>query len=132
MSISNFLELELLDHLFTDTAYAPPATLYLALSTADPGEDGTGLAEPAGNGYARRSCTAADMAAAAAGAKSNGVELAFAQASGGTWGTITHIALMDAITAGNVLWSGALAAPRTVNDGDTFRFAIGNLTFTLD
>ena len=62
-SISDFLEEELLDHIF-NAAYAPPGTVYLGLSTADPGDDAAGLAEPVGGGYGRIAIT---FGAAAAG-----------------------------------------------------------------
>lgn len=35
-SLTNYLELELLDHVLNNAAYTPAATLYLALATADP------------------------------------------------------------------------------------------------
>ena len=42
MSFSNYLETELLDHVFTNSAYTAPSTLYLALFTGAPGEAGGG------------------------------------------------------------------------------------------
>lgn len=50
----------------------------------------------------------------------------FAQATAG-WGTITHWAIMDAITAGNMLYHDALVAPLAVNNLDTPRFQAGDL-----
>lgn len=52
-----YLENALLNHAVNKSAYTPPTTVYVGLSTADPGDDGTGLAEPAGNGYARQAIT---------------------------------------------------------------------------
>ena len=54
-SIADYLENELSDHVMGVGAYTPPATVYLGLSTADPTDDASGLAEPSGNGYARES-----------------------------------------------------------------------------
>jgi len=127
-SFSNFLENELLDHLFAGGTYATPSK-YIALSTADPTEDGSGLAEPEGGSYARVQVTAWD--AAASGATANTNEISFPQATG-SWGTITHFAIMDALTAGNMLAHGALSAQKVVGDGDTVKFAAGDLDVTLD
>ncbi|KKL90267.1 hypothetical protein LCGC14_1906360, partial [marine sediment metagenome] len=38
----------------------------------------------------------------------------------------------DALTAGNLLATGALTTSKTINDGDTAEFAIGALDITLD
>ena len=42
MSFTNFLETEILDHVFAGAAYSAPGTHYLALYTAAPGETGGG------------------------------------------------------------------------------------------
>lgn len=130
MSFSDFLEDALLDHVFKVAAYTVPTNLYIALSTADPLDDNSGLAEPVGNGYARVLNNV--NWASVAGTVNNSAAVTFPQASGGSWGTITHFAIFDAITAGNQLGSGALATSRLVNDGDTPEFAINDITVTLD
>lgn len=133
MSASNFLELEILDHILGGADYTRPATVYLAASTADPGETGSGLAEPSGNNYSRVSVTnnATNWPAASAGSKSNGTAMAFPTASG-SWGTITHLAIMDAPTGGNLLFKMALTAAQAVGAGATLNFPIGNITITCD
>jgi len=50
---SNYWENKILDHIFGKGSYAPP-TIYVGLSTADPTDDGSGLAEPSGNAYSSR------------------------------------------------------------------------------
>lgn len=129
-SFGNYLEDEILDHIFGKGSYTPP-TIYVALSTADPTDDGSGLAEPSGNGYARKSTAGADWNAASGGALDNANDITFAQATG-SWGTITHFALMDALTAGNMLAHGALSASKAIGNGDTAKFAAGELDVTLD
>ena len=42
-----------LDHILKVTTFTPTADIYLALSTADFLEDGSGAAEPVGNNYSR-------------------------------------------------------------------------------
>jgi len=129
-SFSNYWEDEILDHLFGKGAYSPP-TIYVALSSANPGESGTGLSEPGGNGYARAVTSAGDWSAADGGLLDNADAIEFGTAAG-DWGTMTHFALFDAATAGNMLAYGTLTQSKTVNGGDTVRFAAGDLEVTLD
>ena len=132
-SFGNYLENELLDHVFGNAAYSAPATLYLALSTADPTDDGSGIAEPSGGSYARLGVTnnATNFPAAVSGAKSNGVDFTFATATA-SWGVITHMAIYDAITGGNMLAHAVLTASKNVDNGDTLSFEAGELDITLD
>ncbi len=127
---SDYWENEILDHLFGKGLYAPPAAIYLALSTADPGDGGAGAAEPAGGSYARVETSSGDWAGASGGAICNVDTIEFAQATS-AWGTITHFALYDAALGGNLLACGPLADPKTVAAGDAVRFAPGDLTVTL-
>ena len=129
-SFSDYWENEILDHLFGKGSYTPP-TIYVGLSTADPGDDGTGLSEPSGNGYARVATSAADWNSASGGSLDNADAIDFAEATG-DWGTITHFGLFDAATGGNVLAHGALTLSKTISNGDTARFATGDLDVSLD
>lgn len=113
-SISDFLENELLDHVFQVGAYPPP-TVYICLSTADPTDDASGIAEPVGNNYARKAHAAWNTAAARA-ITNNGV-ITFNQASG-AWGTITHYAIYDHATAGNMLAHGSLTTGKVIVNGN--------------
>jgi len=122
-SIADFLENELLDHV-CNAAYTPPATVYLGLSTADPLDTGAGLAEPSGNGYVRKAIT---FAAAASRQVAQNADVDFDQATG-SWGTITHWALFDAESAGNMMAHGALAASKEVVSGNTPSVASGEVT----
>jgi hypothetical protein len=112
--ISNYLANELLDHVF-NAAYAPPATVYLGLSTADPTDTGSGLAEPVGSGYARQPIT---FGAAASRRVTQGSAVTFPQATG-AWGTVSHWALFDAVSGGNMLAHGALAQAKSVVANNT-------------
>lgn len=129
-SFSNYTEDALLNHLFGKGNYAPP-TIYVGLSTADPGDSGAGLSEPTGNGYARVETTGADWNTAAGGLLDNGNMILLGPATG-NWGTLTHFALFDAATGGHLLLHGALAQPKTIDSGDSARFASGELNITLD
>ncbi len=129
-SFSNYWENEVLDHLFGKGAYTPP-TIYVALTAADPGEAGAGLSEPVGNGYARAQTAPSDWNTANGGLLDNAGEIEFDTPTD-NWGTLTHFALFDAATAGNMLAYGTLTNAKTVGSGDTVRFAAGELNVTLD
>lgn len=129
-SFSDYWENEVLDHLFGKGVYTPP-TIYVGLSTADPGDDGTGLSEPVGNGYARMQTAASDWSTASGGLLGNINAITFAAATG-NWGTVTHFALFDAASAGHMLTHGALTQAKTINSGDVARFAGGDLSIALD
>lgn len=122
-SISDFLENELADHVFNNAAYTPPATVYLALSTADPTDAGSGMAEPSGNGYARQAIT---FGAASARRVTQSATVTFPQATG-AWGTITHWAIFSASTGGNMLAHGAFSASKSVVSGNTPSVASGQV-----
>lgn len=130
MSLSNYTENKFLDMLVGKTDFTMP-TVYIGLSTANPGESASGLAEPVAMGYARVATTGATWAAAASGSISNAAEIAFAVSSG-TWGTITYVALFDALTTGNMLAYGVLTQAKAIISGDTPKFAIGSLVITAD
>jgi hypothetical protein len=133
MSFTDFLELEVLDQLFGALDYAEPATVYLALSTTTPVDDGTNFTEPSGNNYSRPSFTndKTTWTTAAAGALANAIEMAFPAATG-PWGVCTYFGIYDAITGGNLLAYGLLGTAKDIDDGDTAKFAVGDLDITLD
>jgi hypothetical protein len=129
MSFSDDAEAKVLDHVFGLATYTTP-TLYLGVSTSDPTETGGGLSEPVGNGYARIATDPADWERFV-NVVDNANELTFAEATG-SWGTITHFALYDAASAGNLVIYGALTTARSISAATTLRFPATNLTFTLD
>lgn len=132
MTFSNYLELELLDHVFGAASFSAPASVFFSLHTADPTDDGSGT-EVSGNNYARKSETnnKTTWTVAASGALSNDIVITFATPSG-PWGTVTHFGIWDASTGGNLLAHGALDASRAPDDGDTVRFSANALDITLD
>lgn len=124
---SDFLENELLDHVF-NADYTAPASVHISLHTADPGE--TGASEVTGGSYARQSVTrGTGWNVASNGLVDNANIISFADMPAVT---VTHVGMFDASTAGNFLYGGALAASRVVNSGDTFEFAAGDLDITED
>lgn len=130
MSIGNYLEDELLDHVFGGGDYTRPATLYISLHTGDPGE--TGANEVSGGSYGRASVTNnnTNFPAASGGAKANGAEIAFPTPSAG-WGTVSHAGVWDASSGGNFLWGGGLTVSKAINSGDDVVIPVGDFDVTL-
>lgn len=129
-AFSNYSEEKWVEHFLRNNAVASPASVYLALFTSDPLEDGSGD-EAAYVGYARLASTW--TALDGAGQTKNASQLAFA-ANGNASAdvTITHAAIFDAASAGNMLLHGPLAAPKVLAVGDVISFAVNALTLTLD
>lgn len=141
-ALSDYLENKLIDHLFRATSYTKPTTLAVALYTAAPGETGGGT-EVSGGSYARVSNNPSDTnwkgtqgnttgaSSGTGGQTSNAVSITF-PAPTANWGVITHFAILDATSAGNLLIYGALTTSKTVNNGDAApSFPIDAMTFTL-
>jgi hypothetical protein len=127
---SDYWENKILNHIFGKGSYTPP-TIYVGLSTTNPTDNGSGLSEPSGNGYARVQTSASDWKAAANGSLNNTSNITFAQATG-NWGTVSHFTLFDAATAGNMLAYDALSQSKSINESDTARFEAGDLQISLD
>lgn len=125
-SLSNTIENEVLDHVLKVGSYSPPATIYIALSTADPGEDGGSISEPSGNNYEREAIT---FGVAASRAITQSGAVTFNQASG-SWGTITHWALFSALTSGTFMAYGSFSAGKAVVSGNTPSIASGGIVLT--
>ena len=125
-NISDYLANALLDHIFNDGSFSPPTNIYVALSTAAPGDTGANIAEPSGNSYARVSTAGTNWNAASGRLKDNATAIEFPEATG-NWGTLSHFALFDAASGGNFLGWGALSSSKAVSSGDTARFAAGDL-----
>ena len=124
---SDFLENKIIDHMLRSQSYTPPSTVYVALFTSATADDGSGT-EVSGGSYARQD---AGLSAASGGTSSNASDITFPTATA-DWGTITHCALMDALTGGNMLMHSALDASKTVNNGDTFKINAGDLDVAVE
>jgi hypothetical protein len=121
-------------HMFGIAAYVAPAQLYVGLSTQNPTRNGSGMAEPAGGGYAR-----------VAGAPNvvwvwNETDWRIQNAQAVTfpnptapWGLVTHAALFDAAApGGNFCQYGQLNTAKNVVIGDPPHFDAGSMIFRLE
>jgi hypothetical protein len=127
MSFSDYLENKLLDHTFRNTAFTSPTTVYAALFTAAPSDAGGGT-EVSGNAYAR---VASTFGASSGGEIANSSAVTYDTATG-SWGTVTHFAIFDAATNGNMLAYGALGSSKAIGADDTAEFAVGDITVSLN
>lgn len=128
MSLTNAYETHLLQYLLTTDSVTRPTTWYVALFTSDPTDTGSAGTEVSGYAYARTSVTFTVTGDTA----SNSAAVEFPAATGGDWGTVSHIGIMDASSAGNMLISSALTTAKSITDGDVFRIPTGELDVILD
>ena len=133
---SDYLENEILDHVFKVGAYTVPTNIYVALLESAPTDasDGSDIAaiESDYTGYARVTCNAWDVAASGATANTNG--LAFGKCTAGT-STVTHFALMDGIAgtdADHMLYWGELTESVDVIENYVPTIAVGAIDITED
>lgn len=122
MSISNYAEVKLLDHVTGRASYTMPTNVYVKLHTGDAGEDGTN------NAASNTLRKVVSWSAASSGSIASSATLEWTSVP--TTETYSHWSMWDNLTAGNCLWKGALSASAAVTAGDTFQ--ITTLTLTLD
>ena len=125
--LSNYLENELLDHVLRNVSYTSPTTVYVGLFTTDPTDAGTG-SEVSGGSYARQIVS---VTTATGGIVTSSADITFPQATA-SWGTISHIGLLDALSSGNLLMHTALTTSRAIETGDVLKISTGSLTASLD
>lgn len=118
----DYLRALLIDHQFGSVDITPATNLYMALCDSLPvsTETGTTIDETSGTNYARPllANNLTNFPAASAGSKTS-LAFAFATPGAGGWGTPTHWAIVDALTAGNAYFFGAIDTPVLINQDDT-------------
>ena len=128
MSFSNTFETHVLNYVFTTTSVTRPTAWYLALFTSNPAEDASGTeVSTSGTAYARQSATFTVSGDTA----SNSAAIEFPTATA-SYGTVTHVGVYDASTAGNLIAYAALTTSKAIDTGDVFRVPSGDLDITLD
>lgn len=124
---SNYLENKLLDHVLRNVSYTSPTTVYVGLFTTDPTDAGTGT-EVSGGSYARQILS---VTTASGGIVTSSADITFPQATA-SWGTISHIGILDQLTSGNLLMHTGLTTSKTIDEGDILKINTNSLTVTLD
>lgn len=143
-ALSNYLENNIIDYVLRGQTFTPPSTLYVGLFTSAPSDTGGGT-EVSGGSYARVSIASSlvnwagtqgagttTASSGTSGTTSNNIVISFPTPTA-NWGTITHVALFDASTSGNMIIYGALSTSKTVNNGDAApSFQAAALSFQID
>ena len=123
-SLSDVAENHALNWLTGNSTTAPTTSLKVALVTAN-GSDSAAGTEVTGGSYARQNVS---FSAASGGATSNSGTL--------TWTdmpacTVVGVEIYDSAGSPVRWWWGALSASKTVNAGDTFTIAAGDLDLSM-
>jgi hypothetical protein len=126
MSFSNTYETIVLKWTFTTDSVTRPTNWYVGLFTDNPGE-ASGGTEVSGGSYVREAVTFAVTGDTASNVAA--IEWPVATAN---WGTITHIAVFDALTAGDQIAYAPLTSAKTIASGDVLRIPASELDITLD
>lgn len=127
---SNYLERKNLDHNLGTTTFTKPTNVYIALHTAEPLDDASGAEVATGGGFSYARIVSTFDAAATVGSLSSTTNVGALNWTNLPAVTITHVAIWDASTAGNLLYYGAFTSPRTTTAGDNFSINAGQLTVT--
>ena len=126
MSLSDTFETTTLKWLLTADAVTRPTAWYIGLFTVAPSDAGGGT-EVSGGSYARKSV--AFTVSGNLATNSAAVEFDVATAD---WGTITDIAVFDAVSGGNMIAYATLTASKTIANGDVLRIPLNDLDITMD
>ena len=136
MPASDYMASRLQDHWLGNTAFSPPATIYLAAFTSSPTPAGPGSGEVStvSTGYSRVAVannTTNFPAATSGNVKHLGINVDFPTATG-SWGNVTHLALFDSSTGGNLLAYFPLTASTAIAATDTLRIPSGSGGLAID
>ena len=128
MSLSNLFETRVLTWLFTGDAVTRPSSFYVALFTSNPAEDASGTeVSTSGTAYARQSVTFSVSGNTATNTAA--IEFPTATAS---YGTVTHVGVFDASSAGNLIAYAALTTSKAIDTGDVMRIPSSDLDVTME
>lgn len=128
-----YLQKTLLDQVLLGETFTPPAMVFLALFTADPGREGSLTNEVTDLTYERQEIafTAAADDEISGAHSQNAYDVEFPQAST-NWGTVTHAMIMDAGTGGNGLYKVALDVAKEITVDDFLKFPAGTFVIKED
>lgn len=136
MSKGNTTENDVMLYMFHNTApsWSANGNWYVGLHTGDPGEAGNQTTnECAYGGYARQAVARSSVGWTISGnTVQNAATISYPECTSGSE-SVTYVSLGTTLSgAGQILYSGALNAARSVSSGITLQFAAGALTITED
>lgn len=124
--MTDYLVNALRSHVFRNTSYTSPTTVYLALFTVAPTESTAGT-EVTGGSYARQAC-AWSTTANPGEVENTSAETFTAMPAC----TVVAIGVLDASTGGNLLVFGLLPSPVTYTAGQNATWAAGDVVALID
>jgi len=116
-----------------DLSVPAPTSHYIALSTTDPLDDGTGITEPdIAMGYERQLITFDPpvITNGIGAVTTNSGSVVFPTATG-DWGSIAFGAIFDSVTNGNMLIWFAWISTKLIETGDSFTVALSDISNCL-
>jgi hypothetical protein len=132
-ALSNYLRAAIGNLVQRGVAYTSPGEIFLALYTSNPTSANSGT-ETTYTNYVRVSCGATPSAAFSAvdgtGLTQNQNTITFPAVGGASPVTLTHWALFDTISVGNMLLFGPLLASKTLDPTDVPSFPATALKVT--
>lgn len=131
MSKSDYLETALCNWVKGTTMPAAPAAVFVALFNGDPTDAGSGGTEVTTTIRVAGRVAVTFGSISGGGTMSNSAIVNFGNADAGA--TVTHFAVYDAASAGNLLGSAALSGgSQVISTGNPVAFAIGALVWNED
>ena len=127
---SNYWENEVINHTIGKSSIKSPS-VYIGLSSSEPNDDGSGLNEPDSSSYSRVRTYAEDWDSAFNGCIEN-VKKIFFPLAVENWGLMTHFALFDATTGGNMIVYGTVSPSKNISSGQIPKFPAGELMISLN
>lgn len=126
MYASNYYE-NLMLNLMKGQSVGATSTFYLALFLSNPGDTGTEGTEITYTAYARQPIAFSSPAASGSGLMIQNTALISFGESATSAGTVTHVAVFDSLTGGNMYLYGALDVPLVVQAGVSPVFRAGSV-----
>lgn len=122
-SATTYLRNKAIDHFLRAQSYVPAATIYQALYVDTVGLDGSGM-QVSGGGYSRKALT---LTPPVNGQSSSTAVIDFTVPTT----AVTYGAITDAASGGNILSRSPLVEPLSVTSGDTVRFPLGAISYSV-
>lgn len=109
--------------------YTSPATVYVALYTSNPNPDNSGTeVSTSGTAYVRQAVTWSTVGTG--NSANNSATITFPTATA-NFGTVSYIALFDAVSSGNLLAFAAAASAIAVNTGNVYQLNAAQLVLSF-
>ena len=123
---STNLAQKVINHFFRNVSQTATAATYLALFVADPTDDNVTANEVSAAWYGRQQVTSWAAPVGTGATTSNSNQIVYSAVTDAAV-TVTHWAIYDAATSGNLLGSGALTSTKVLNVDDVFVANAGEL-----